>query len=522
MRASRELDIVVFGATGVTGAFVVEELQRDSEDLRWGVAGRNADRLRQTLRMAATNLGLEAGEAIEGPNSYSALCYCFPTTWAPTATTTTKNALDGVPVIVADAADESSLLAMAQRTRLVLNTVGPYSFYGRQVVQACVDSGTHHIDISAEPQFMKEIEADFDDVAREKGVMVLRACGFASIPAEMCLSFLRQHFQGDLDQVESFLNIKEGPQGLKINFGTMQSIMHWLRHSTEVAAVLRDVRDVLFSGPRPPCYWRLPERCILFRSEVAGGWCLPYPCCDRYVMHRGDMLRQHLFDIKPVQVRTYMRAPGFFTGLGLVLLGTIFGLLSWFSAGRWLLERFPEFFSAGKVKRGAPTREQVLSCSFTMTMHGSGWKENHALPGEREVGRTNHSVTIRLDGPAVAAVVFDVRRPGICDDRYVHGSGSNGGAEGARQDGHQGWCTEPRSGPGRDILHGQDTETWHPHGYCLTGSESCVFKRGQCSQVGGKMFNEQSLPPSSTILTVVCGTGFREQHVTKQDCRAKR
>ncbi|XP_077521226.1 saccharopine dehydrogenase-like oxidoreductase [Amblyomma americanum] len=374
MRASRELDIVVFGATGVTGAFVVEELQRDSEDLRWGVAGRNADRLRQTLRMAATNLGLE------------------------------ENALDGVPVIVADAADESSLLAMAQRTRLVLNTVGPYSFYGRQVVQACVDSGTHHIDISAEPQFMKEIEADFDDVAREKGVLVLRACGFASIPAEMCLSFLRQHFQGDLDQVESFLNINEGPQGLKINFGTMQSIMHWLRHSTEVAAVLRDVRDVLFSGPRAPCYWRLPERCILFRSEVAGGWCLPYPCCDRYVMHRGDMLRQHLFDIKPVQVRTYMRAPGFFTGLGLVLLGTIFGLLSLFSAGRWLLERFPEFFSAGKVKRGAPTREQVLSCSFTMTMHGSGWKENHALPGEREVGRTNHSVTIRLDGPDPAYV----------------------------------------------------------------------------------------------------------------------
>lgn len=365
---------MLFGATGVTGTFVVEELHRASEGLRWGVAGRNADQLRQTLRTAATNLGLA------------------------------DNALDCVPVIVADATDEASLLAMAQRTRLVLNTVGPYSFYGRQVVKACVGSSTHHIDISAEPQFLKEMEADFHDEAREKGVMVLRACGFGSIPAEMCLSSLRQHFQGDLDCVESFLTINEGPLGMKINFGTWQSIMYWLRNCSEVAAVLRDIRDALFTRPRPPCYWRLPERCFLFRSDVAEGWCLPFPSSDRYVMHQSELLRQRLFGVSPVQVRTYMRAPGFFTGLGLVLLGTIFGLLSMFSAGRWLLERFPGFFSAGKVKRGAPTREQVLSCSFTMTMCGTGWKKDLTLNSESEVGKTTHSVTIRLEGPDPAYV----------------------------------------------------------------------------------------------------------------------
>uniref|UniRef100_G3MTU2 Saccharopine dehydrogenase-like C-terminal domain-containing protein n=1 Tax=Amblyomma maculatum TaxID=34609 RepID=G3MTU2_AMBMU len=263
-----------------------------------------------------------------------------------------------------------------------------YSFYGRQVVKACVRSGTHHIDISAEPQFMKQMEAEFHDEAREKGVLVLRACGFGSIPAEMCLSFLRQHFQGDLDRVESFLAIKEGPQGIKINFGTWQSIMHWLRNWSELMELMR----------------HLPRRCILFRSEVAGGWCLPFPSSDRYVMNQSDMLRQDLFGVKPVQINTYMRAPGFFTGLGLLLLGTIFGLLSLFSAGRWLLERFPGFFSAGKVKRGDLTREQVLSCSFTMTMCGSGWKQNRSLNSEREVGESKHSVTIRLEGPDPAYV----------------------------------------------------------------------------------------------------------------------
>ncbi|KAH6925237.1 hypothetical protein HPB50_002447 [Hyalomma asiaticum] len=97
--SSRELDIVLFGATGVTGVYVVEELHRSSEGLRWGVAGRNADKLRRTLREAAANLGLDE-----------------------------EGALDHVPVIVADVADEESLLRMAKRTRLVLNTVGPGTY----------------------------------------------------------------------------------------------------------------------------------------------------------------------------------------------------------------------------------------------------------------------------------------------------------------------------------------------------------------------------------------------------------
>ncbi|KAH7976269.1 hypothetical protein HPB52_010438 [Rhipicephalus sanguineus] len=95
MHASRELDIVLFGATGVTGTYVVEELHRSSEGLRWGVAGRDADKLRRTLRAAATNLDMK------------------------------EDALDSVPIIVANVEDNASLLAMAQRTRLVLNAVGP-------------------------------------------------------------------------------------------------------------------------------------------------------------------------------------------------------------------------------------------------------------------------------------------------------------------------------------------------------------------------------------------------------------
>ncbi|XP_065290843.1 saccharopine dehydrogenase-like oxidoreductase isoform X2 [Dermacentor albipictus] len=288
MSASRELDIVLFGATGVTGTHVVEELHRASEGLRWGVAGRNADKLRCALRAAAKNLGLQ------------------------------DDALDSVPIILADVADEASLLSMARRTRLVLNTVGPYRFYGRPVVKACVDSSTHHIDVTAEPQYMEQMQLEFYDEARKKGVMVLSPCGFASIPAEMCLSYLRKHFQGELEVVESYLLIRQGSL---------------------------------------------------------------------------------------VQIHTYFRLPGLIRGIGLGILAFFFLLFSWFSCGRWLLERFPGVFSAGTVNRGGPSKEQALGCSFSITMRGRGWKEKLDETGDRgHKGKMNHSVTIRLDGPDPAYV----------------------------------------------------------------------------------------------------------------------
>ncbi|XP_075721993.1 saccharopine dehydrogenase-like oxidoreductase isoform X2 [Rhipicephalus microplus] len=357
--SSRELDIVLFGASGVTGLYVAEELHRSSEGLRWGVAGRNSDKLRSTLREAAKNLGLEDG------------------------------ALDDVPVIVADVANEESLLAMAKRTRLVLNTVGPYRFYGRQVVKACVDSGTHHIDVSGEPQYLERMQLEFYDEAREKGIVVLGACGFDSIPAELCLMYLREHFEGDLDQVESFVFMKQGPLGMKINFGTWQSAMYGLAHASELVDLRREAREKLFTKPLPPRHTRLDRRNSLFWSDVARGWCLPFLGSDRSVMIHSEMFRHQLSGTKPVQVQTYLRVPGFFSGVGLVFVAAMFGLMSMFSCGRWLLEK-------------------ALGCSFIMTMCGRGWREKLAENSDRHAGPMDRSVTVRLTGPDPAYVTTAV------------------------------------------------------------------------------------------------------------------
>lgn len=56
--SSRPYHVVVFGASGFTGQFVVEEIARTSAEgpkgtLKWAIAGRNRQKLEEILDQAA-------------------------------------------------------------------------------------------------------------------------------------------------------------------------------------------------------------------------------------------------------------------------------------------------------------------------------------------------------------------------------------------------------------------------------------------------------------------------------------
>ncbi len=55
------------------------------------------------------------------------------------------------------------------------------------------------------------MQLKYDVEAREKGVYVVGACGWDSIPFEMGISFLRQNFPGDLNSVEGTVEPKPAP-----------------------------------------------------------------------------------------------------------------------------------------------------------------------------------------------------------------------------------------------------------------------------------------------------------------------
>ena len=121
--ATREFDIIVYGATGFTGRLVAEYLVQhygERADVpTWAMAGRSADKL------------AEIRDQIGAPKD--------------------------TPLIVADASDPASLDAMASRAKVILTTVGPYQLYGAPLVAACVRAGTAYADLCGEPGWMREM-----------------------------------------------------------------------------------------------------------------------------------------------------------------------------------------------------------------------------------------------------------------------------------------------------------------------------------------------------------------------------
>ena len=121
MPDERPFDVVLFGATGFTGALTAEYLARHApEGTRWALAGRSPERL------AAVRERLAAIEP----------------------------ACAELELMTADAGDADALRAVAESTQVVVTTVGPYVSYGEPLVAACAPAGTDYVDLTGEPEFV--------------------------------------------------------------------------------------------------------------------------------------------------------------------------------------------------------------------------------------------------------------------------------------------------------------------------------------------------------------------------------
>src|SRR5258707_3243024 len=122
MKPSSKFDIIVYGATGFTGQLVAEYLAQHytgKSDPKWAMAGRSLEKLASVR------------DAIGAPADTS--------------------------LIQADASDPASLKAMVDQAKSVISTVGPYQFYGSDLLAACVNSGTDYFDLCCEPVWMRQI-----------------------------------------------------------------------------------------------------------------------------------------------------------------------------------------------------------------------------------------------------------------------------------------------------------------------------------------------------------------------------
>ncbi len=194
---TRELDLVVFGATGFTGRLVAEYLARAGDRPRWAIAGRNREKL--------AALGFD------------------------------------VPILVADAHDPAALADIARRTKVVCTTVGPYAKYGSALVAACAEAGTHYCDLSGEPAWMRQMIDAHHERARTTGARIVHTCGYDSIPSDLGTWALQQEmiarFGGPAHKVTALFGESSG----SLSGGTVASGIETARQG----AASRDVRKIL-------------------------------------------------------------------------------------------------------------------------------------------------------------------------------------------------------------------------------------------------------------------------------------
>ncbi|MDJ0382668.1 saccharopine dehydrogenase NADP-binding domain-containing protein [Streptomyces sp. G-G2] len=242
----RAYDLVLFGATGFVGALTAEYLAAHAPaGCRWALAGRDRAKL-ERLRERLAAIDPRCAE---------------------------------LPLLRADATDPREVRELAASTRVLATTVGPYIWYGAQLVAACAENGTDYLDLTGEPEFVDRMYVAHDARARESGARIVHACGFDSIPADLGAYFtVRRLPEGVPLTVDGFLRTNATFSG-----GTLASALAAAGRGAQTLAAARERRlhEPRLLGRRA----RGPAAAPRYSRET-GSWALPLPTLDPRVVAR--------------------------------------------------------------------------------------------------------------------------------------------------------------------------------------------------------------------------------------------
>lgn len=273
-RNTRDLDIVIFGATGYTGRLVAEYmLEAAPAGLKWGLAGRDSAKL---ARVAA-----ELG--------------------AP----------GDMPLLACDSANPADLAALCGRTALVVTTVGPYQLYGSGLVAACAAAGTDYVDLCGEPAWMRAMIEAHDAAARASGARIVFSCGFDSIPFDLGVSLVQELALAR--HGEPAARVRGRVRKMKGTFsgGTAASLKATMAAAARDPSLLDTLRNPFaltpgFSGPDQPSGMKP------YLDDDLGVWVAPFvmaPINTRNV-HRTNALLGHPWGRDFVYEEMIVAGPG--------------------------------------------------------------------------------------------------------------------------------------------------------------------------------------------------------------------
>jgi short subunit dehydrogenase-like uncharacterized protein len=364
---SRDYDIVLIGATGFTGRLTALDIANSAEvksGLRFAIAGRNA------AKLAAV----------------AAVC--------------------GNPRIeVVDANDEVALRSLAERSAVIVTTVGPYLQHGLPLATACAKAGTHYADLTGEPPFIrKSIDANHD-TATASGARVVHCCGFDSIPSDLGTLLLQEAAIADGGACDIVRYTMMAARG-GVSGGTAHSLLGVMTAAAKDPAVRLTMRDPYSLVPHGVRGKDRGEGFSVRFDEDVNSWVGPFfmaPINTRVVRRSNHLLGQRYGDDFSYreQMRTGRGLAGRAAAKAMQLgLGVMVGVAAT-RAGRVLLDKVLPSPGTG------PNEAARESGFFSAHLHGHRSKDGahfHAVvKGNKDPGYGGTSIMLSQSALCLAS-----------------------------------------------------------------------------------------------------------------------
>jgi short subunit dehydrogenase-like uncharacterized protein len=186
----KSLDVTIVGCTGFTGRLVAQyfasTVAKRLPSLRWALAGRDASKL-------------------------AALADSLPS--SPSET------------IIASLS-EGDAERIAEPSRVILSTAGPFALYGTPLIRACIKHGASYTDINGEIGWHHSMINEYDQAAREAGITLVPSAGFDSIPSDLGAQWMAERLGGNASKIRCYASLRGGFSGGTVASGINSEKQH--------------------------------------------------------------------------------------------------------------------------------------------------------------------------------------------------------------------------------------------------------------------------------------------------------
>ncbi|RAO66108.1 uncharacterized protein BHQ10_002120 [Talaromyces amestolkiae] len=396
----RQYDIIVLGATGYSGHMTAEHITINlPSSLKWAVAGRSADKLKQLVSRCKDLNPHRIQPAIE-------ICNL----------------------------NNEEISVLANKTFCLITTVGPYALHGECAFKACAEAGTHYIDCTPEVPWTLEMIKKYEATAKASGAWMIPQCAMESAPSDILTWAVAEEVKSKFssqvgDVVMDLHQLTSVPSG-----GTLATILN-LFSQYPLKTLLQSIEPYALS-PEPNNH-PLPKRS--FWSSLTGVYKVPgLPLLSTSISGKAneaivfrtwgllkqDPNLQKEFYGPKFTYREFMYAPGFVRGMLMHYFIVIGGYLLLLAPVRTLVRRFvfkpgdgpdtkkakDEVIELQAVGKPVPTTEENKQVLGKLRYHGSMYYLTATFLAEAAATMLEEDESVRLTGGIYTPACLGERR----------------------------------------------------------------------------------------------------------------